>query len=112
MAVQQIGLSDEMKQCVDSCTEAIEVCEWCAEEYVDHGEGIAECIRLCRDVADIASLCARLCTRGSEFNSRIAEARAQASEACAEKCESHDHEHRQACAEILPQCAESCRAMA
>ena len=110
MAVQQIGLSDEMEQCVDSCTEAVEVCEWCAGECVDHGEGMAECIRLCRDVADIASLCAPVYAR-SEFNSRIAEACAQASEACAEECESHDHEHCQACAEILPQCAESCRAM-
>ncbi|PSP63622.1 four-helix bundle copper-binding protein, partial [Halobacteriales archaeon QH_8_64_26] len=29
MAVQEIGLSDEMEACVDSCTEAAEVCEWC-----------------------------------------------------------------------------------
>lgn len=79
-----------------------------SDECADHGEGRAECIRLCRDVADIASLCAR----GSEFNSEIAEACAQACEACAEECEGHDHEHCQTCAEILPQYAESCRAMA
>ena len=62
MAVQQIGLSDEMGECMDACIEAAEVGEWCANKYVGHGEEMARCLRLCRDVVNLASLYARLCT--------------------------------------------------
>ena len=88
MAVKQIGLSDGTEECVDTCIEAAEMGEWCADQCADHGKGMARCLRLCRDVADLASLCAR----GSEFNSQVAEA----CEACAEECEQHDHDHCQA----------------
>ncbi len=30
-------------------------CEWCAEKCPDEGVDMSRCIRLCRDVADLAS---------------------------------------------------------
>jgi hypothetical protein len=33
-------------------------------------------------------------------------------EDCADECEQHDHDHCQVCAEVLRECAESCRTMA
>jgi hypothetical protein len=85
---------------------------WCADGCADHGEEMARCVRLCRDVADIAALHVRLMARDSEYSGYLAEACAEACEACAEECEGHDHDHCRACAEILPDCAESCRSMA
>ncbi|PSQ02620.1 four-helix bundle copper-binding protein [Halobacteriales archaeon QS_5_70_17] len=105
-------LSDDQRDCIENCLEAAEVCEWCADACADHGEGMAECIRLCRDVADVASLHARLMARDSEYSGHLAETCAELCEACAEECEQHDHDHCQLCAEVLPECAESCRSMA
>ncbi len=113
MALSELDhLSEEQRECIDNCQRAVEACEWCADQCAEHGEGMAECIRLCRDVADIASLHMRLMARDSEFSSRLAEACAEACEACAEECEQHDHDHCQTCAEVLPECAETCRNMA
>lgn len=61
MAAQQIGLSSEMEECVDNCIRAMEVCEWCVDQSADHGEGMARCRRLCRNVIDLAPVCARAC---------------------------------------------------
>jgi hypothetical protein len=113
MALQQIDhLSEEQRECIDNCQEAVQVCEWCADECAGHGEDMARCLRLCRDVADIASLHMRLMARDSDYSGYLAEACAEACEACAEECEQHDHDHCQACAEVLPKCAETCRSMA
>lgn len=63
MAVDQIDVSDDMEECIDQCFEAVKVCEWCADECIGAGdEDLAQCIRLCRDVADIAATCARFCS--------------------------------------------------
>jgi len=84
--------------------------EWCADECLGDEE-MEECARLCRDVADIASLHARFMARNSNYSKQLAEACAGACEECAEECERHDAEHCQVCAEVLTECAESCRNM-
>ena len=104
-------LSEEQRECIEKCNEAAEVCEWCADECL--GDSPMEaCARLCRDVADLTSLHARLIARGSEYSSMLAEACIEACEACAEECSKHDEDHCQVCADVLPECAESCRQMA
>ncbi|SFR64687.1 four-helix bundle copper-binding protein [Halogeometricum limi] len=104
-------LIEEQRDCIENCTEAAEVCEWCADECLGDEE-MEACARLCRDVADIASLHARLMARGSDYSSDLAETCADACEACADECESHDADHCQVCAETLRECAETCRSMA
>ena len=89
------------------CRTAIDSSDACADE----GEGMAECIHLCRDVADIATHHARFMARDSDYSGQLAEVCADACEACAEECEQHDHDHCQLCAEVLPECAESCHDM-
>lgn len=103
-------LNDEARECVERCNEATQVCEWCADECLGDAD-MEECARLCRDVADIASLHARFMARNSDYSKQLAEACAQACEECAEECESHDADHCQACTEVLKECAESCRSM-
>jgi hypothetical protein len=102
-------LNDEQRDCIENCQEASEICEWCAEECLGDPE-MEECARLCRDVADLTSLHARLMARNSRFSQELGAICADACDACAEECERHDAEHCQVCAEVLRECAESCRA--
>jgi hypothetical protein len=103
-------LSDEERECIEICNEAATVCEWCADECLG-SEEMEKCARLCRDVADIASLHARFMARDSNYSDRLAEACADVCEECAEECSRHDADHCQLCAEVLQECAEHCRSM-
>jgi hypothetical protein len=105
------GLSEEQRECIENCNEAAEVCEWCADESLGNSD-MEECARLCRDVADLASLHARFMARSSGHSSALAQACAEACESCAEECSNHDANHCQVCADVLQECAESCRQMA
>jgi hypothetical protein len=110
--IGEIGhLSDDERECVENCLRAAQVCEWCADACIDE-EGMERCIRLCRDVADIATLHARLMARDSAYSGDLAAVCVEVCEACAEECEGHDHDHCRLCAEVLPECAETCREMA
>lgn len=112
MALTQIDhLDAEKDECIDDCFAAAQACEWCADQCAEKGEGMAKCIRLCRDVADLASMHARFMARNSNFDNELAEACAGACEECAEECSRHDHDHCQLCADVLEDCAESCRNM-
>ena len=109
---QEIGtLNDEQRECLENCFEATEVCEWCADECLGDPD-MEECARLCRDVADVASLHARFMARDSRYSGSLAETCAELCEACADECDSHDAHHCQVCADVLRDCAESCRQMA
>lgn len=103
-------LSDEERECIENCTEATEVAEWCADQCLG-SEEMEECARLCRDVADIAALHARFVARDSNYRPQLTEACAGACEECAEICSRHDAEHCRIAADVLSTCAESCRNM-
>lgn len=104
-------LDDRQRDCLEDCLEAAEVCEWCADACLDEEADVRECVRLCRDVADVASLHARLLARDSNYGASLAEVCAGVCEECAEVCERHDHDHCQRCAEVVTACADSCRSM-
>ena len=103
-------LDDDEHECIENCLQAVNVCEWCTDECLGDEE-MEECARLCRDVADIASLHARFMARDSNHSPQLAEACAGACEECTEECERHDADHCQVCDEVLQECAESCRNM-
>lgn len=104
-------LSDDERDCIETCNEAARVCEWCATESLG-SDGMERCVRLCRDVADIASLHARLLARDAEYGDDLATVCADVCEACAEECRRHDSDHCNRCAEVLSECAERCRTVA
>lgn len=55
--------SDEMEACIESCFTVVQACERCAEQCAMQDEKkMAQCRRLCQDVADLATQCARLCS--------------------------------------------------
>ena len=111
-AIDHVSADGQMEECIDNCFVAAQACEWCADECAELGEDMARCIRLCRDVADVATLHARLMARNSSAEADLAATCADLCEACADECAQHDHDHCQTCAEVLRECAESCRAMA
>jgi hypothetical protein len=116
MALQQIDYvegNDRMAECIDNPFEAAQACEWCATECVRMGdEGMTRCIELCRDVADVTTLHARMIAQDSDYSSDLAATCADLCEACADECAQHDEEHCQVCADVLRECADSCRDMA
>lgn len=103
-------LSAQQRDCIDNCLAAVQACEWCADQCVGD-EAMAECARLCRDVADIASLHARFLARNSAYSAQFAESCARACDECAQVCDRHDAAHCRTCVEVLRECAESCRAV-
>jgi hypothetical protein len=105
------GISDEMRVALHDFVNAANVSEWCAAQCLDEGPHMAECIRLCRDVADIATLNMQLLTRDSAFGPEAAELFVTVAEECAQECAQHPHRHCQECAEVLPRAARSTRHM-
>lgn len=110
MAARNPRLSEAERNVIEHCQDAVAVCEWCADACAGE-DGMGECVRLCRDVVDVASLHARFVARGSPNASALAELCADVCEACVEECERHDTEHCRACVEVLAECAVACRAM-
>jgi hypothetical protein len=95
------SLPREMQAALEQFQNAATVCEWCAERCVGEGPMMAECLRLCRDVADIASLNARFVARDSPYGPELAEHFIRIAEACARECAQHQHPHCQDCARLL-----------
>lgn len=116
MALQQIDHVEEnerMAECIDNCFEAAQAAEWCATECIRSGsEEMSRCAELCRDVADLTTLHARMMARDSEAESDLAATCGDLCETCAEECEQFGEKHCQTCAEALRKCADSCRDMA
>lgn len=94
--------------CIAACLACIVSCESCITDCVK--EGNQECILLCRDCADICSLCARFEARGSQFTTQVHALCAIICTACAAECRHHAEHHQscKACAEACKKCAEIC----
>lgn len=97
------------RTCVEHCLEAAEAAEWCADACAGMEEEMSTCIRLCRDVADLATLHARFLVRDSAYKVGLNQVCADACEECAKTCERYENEHCQVCANVLRECAQSCR---
>ena len=94
-------LPPEMQTALQDFVQAATATEWCADQCTDEGPQMAHCIRLCRDVADLALLNVRLLSRDSVFGPDVAQTFAHAAEECAQECARHSHEHCQQCAAVL-----------
>jgi len=105
------GLTEEMRVVLHDLIQSATACEWCAERCIDEGPQMAECIRLCRDVADLATLNVQFISRDSVFGPEAIEVFANAAEACAQECARHGHRHCQECAEQLSRAVQSTRKM-
>jgi hypothetical protein len=101
------AISSEMRITLQDFVEAANACEWCADQCLDEGPQMAECVRLCRDVADLAVQNVQFIARDSIFGPETAEIFATAAEECARECAQHSHEHCQECASVLQRASKS-----
>lgn len=101
------SLTSDMRLALHDFVQAATVCEWCADRCVTEGPEMAECIRLCRDVADLAVQNVQFMARDSPFGPELAETFALAAEECANECARHGHSHCQECASVLGRAVES-----
>ena len=101
------SLTNEMRLALHDFVQAATVCEWCADQCIGEGPMMAECIRLCRDVADLATLNVQFMARDSQFGPELAETFAYAAEECANECAQHGHVHCQECASELRRAVDS-----
>ncbi|KZN25962.1 hypothetical protein A4G99_05245 [Haladaptatus sp. R4] len=100
-------LPGEMRVALEDFEQAAKVCDWCADKCLDEGPEMAECIRLCRDVADLGTLNTKLIARDSVFGPELAEIFANAAEECASECMRHQNPHCQECASVLSRAVDS-----
>ena len=66
-------LPQQYRQSLSAVAQAIEVCGWCADKCIETGPEMAECARLCNDLADIAELNEKLIARDSINGPEVAE---------------------------------------
>lgn len=97
----EAALTSEMRITLHDFVQAATVCEWCADQCLDEGAEMAECVRLCRDVADLAMQNVRFLSRDSMFGPDVAETFAYAADECARECSQHPQAHCQECATVL-----------
>lgn len=101
------ALTGEKRLVLHDLVQSATVCEWCADQCIDEGPEMAECIRLCRDVADLALLNVRFVSRNSVFSPELADTFARAAEECADECARHPNAHCEECAHTLDRAVES-----
>jgi len=76
---QQVGqqfeseLTPELNQALEAFDRVVEISSWCADKCIETGPEMAECARLCNDLADIAELNEKLIARDSINGPEVAE---------------------------------------
>lgn len=104
-----ISLGTTEEACIDACNAVVRATERCVDAC-SREDGKGECIRACRDAADLASLLARLVARESPRAAAVATACADACEVAASECREHEaDQHCWACVEPLEECADACQ---
>ena len=108
-------ISDEMRACIQDCTDCHNVCletiDHCLQLGGPHAE--ASHIRLLLDCAQICAASADFMLRGSDLHGRTCGVCADVCERCAESCERFgDDDQMRRCAALCRRCADSCRRMA
>ncbi|MBX6342847.1 MAG: four-helix bundle copper-binding protein [Thermomicrobiaceae bacterium] len=108
-------MSDEMRRCIQLCTECHQVCLETIAHCLQLGGPHAEeaHIRVLLDCAEICQTSANFMLRHSPLHSRVCAVCGDTCERCAEDCERFpDDEQMRRCAEICRRCADSCHRMA
>lgn len=113
MATAERGrLTREAAEVQDACLEAVQAAEHCAVACARSGEPeTARCARLCGDVADLASMIARLVDRGSGSLPKLAQVAYGACLTTADECARFDLEACQIADDALRSCAQALEAM-
>lgn len=118
MHAQNRTLTQEWTECIAECFRCAQTCEECGDDMIgmeQKGDAqlMQQCIRLCRECADICTMAGRWMSRLSPMADRLCRWCAEICDACAEECERHAPHHSGCgpCAEECRRCADGCRRM-
>ncbi|CAN5220079.1 four-helix bundle copper-binding protein [soil metagenome] len=106
-------------ECITACYSCAEACNACADACLGEKEvaHMIDCIRGCTDCSDVCLATARIISRFTRTDKRLAGAQLraclEACEICAKTCEQHGakEEHCRICAEACRRCAKACAAL-
>lgn len=110
---------DEALACILATAECALTCTTCADACLTESDprGLATCIKLNLDCADVCALTGRLIARASRRDEPtlegVLEACVTACRACADECARHANhmEHCRVCTDACSACAEACDRM-
>ncbi len=110
---------DDVSTCIAATLNCAQSCATCADACLaeEHSEGLARCIRLNLDCADVCELTGRMLSRQYEPQMQLLrgaiELCSKACDVCATECEAHagTHEHCRLCAEACRKCQQACNAL-
>lgn len=86
-------LTNELRIALEDFNEVTHVAEWCAKECAYGGPQLAECTRVCEDIAEIAALNEKLIARDSMFGPDLAEAFVHVAREALPELERHQQRH-------------------
>lgn len=99
--------------CIDACHACAVACNTCFTACLKESDVgmMARCIALDMDCAAICSLAANAMARDSEMAPHFCRLCSEVCLACANECESHQHDHCQQCAQACRACSKACLSM-
>jgi hypothetical protein len=112
---KDFAITNEMRKCIEACTECHEICTETVQHCLTLGGAHAapEHITTLLDCAQICQTSADFLTRGSEYHSSVCGVCAEVCRACETECRSMGNDQQmQKCADACAKCAESCEKMA
>nr|WP_254769469.1 hypothetical protein [Salinilacihabitans rarus] len=103
-------LTNELRIALEDFTEVSHVAAWCAKECAQEGPQLAECARICTDIADMAEFNERLIARDSMFGPEVADLFVRvATEALPELEAFQHHSHVDETIGVIDRTIDSCR---
>ena len=113
---EQLGISPEMRQCIDATSVCYTACAETLHYSLDAGVGFSDVrhLRLLIDCCEVCQTAQNALLRASELGVMLAVVCVEACEKAAESCRLIDpsNEHLATCAEVCDRTAESCRQLA
>ncbi|MQA09807.1 MAG: four-helix bundle copper-binding protein [Pseudonocardiaceae bacterium] len=111
--------SEALTTCIEECMVCAQACQACASACLTESDiqGLARCIRLDLDCADICEATARILTRltgdGATDVRTVVHACQLICRSCADECQLHAdaHQHCEACANACYRCEQACGAV-
>jgi len=106
-------------ECITACYSCAEACNACADACLGEKDvaQMIECIRDCNDCADVCLATARIMSRFTRTDKKLAGAQlracTEACRICGAMCEQHGSKmgHCKVCAEACHRCAAACEAL-
>jgi hypothetical protein len=103
-------LSEHQLEAIRACNDCLTACMLCATACLEEdATGMARCISLDLECAELCRLTASAIARNSEHMDAICALCAHACDTSSDECDKHNMDHCQRCAEASRYCAETCR---